>query len=117
MVLKTVAQTIKESIRESDIPIRFGGEEFLVLLTNVKPGDSESVAEKIRKNMEKRVIKLPNNTTIKRTISIGVSEIPTDADKFWQAVKFADVALYKAKESGRNKVVRYQKDMWQENEY
>jgi diguanylate cyclase (GGDEF) domain len=117
MVLKTVAQTIKESIRESDIPIRFGGEEFLVLLTNVKPGDSESVAEKIRKNMEKRVIKLPNNTTIKRTISIGVSEIPTDTDKFWQAVKFADVALYKAKESGRNKVVRYQKDMWQEEEY
>jgi len=117
MVLKTVAQTIKESIRESDIPIRFGGEEFMVLLANVKPGDSESVAEKIRKNMENRVIKLPNNTTIKRTISIGVSEIPTDTDRFWQAVKFADVALYKAKESGRNKVVRYQKDMWQEEEY
>ncbi|GAB6078814.1 GGDEF domain-containing protein [Hydrogenobaculum acidophilum] len=117
MVLKSVAQAIKESIRSSDIPIRFGGEEFLVLLTNVKPGESEHIAEKIRKNVENRAISLPNKTTIKKTISIGVSEIPTDTDRFWQAVKFADVALYKAKESGRNKVVRYQKDMWQEEEY
>lgn len=117
LVLKSVAQAIKESIRESDIPIRFGGEEFLVLLTNIKPGESENIAEKIRKNVENKVISLPNKTTLKKTISIGVSEIPTDTDKFWQAVKFADVALYKAKESGRNKVVRYQKDMWQEEEY
>ncbi|MGC9286848.1 MAG: GGDEF domain-containing protein [Hydrogenobaculum sp.] len=117
LVLKSVAQAIKESIRESDIPIRFGGEEFLVLLTNIKPGESEQIAEKIRKNVENKVISLPNKTTLKKTISIGVSEIPTDTDKFWQAVKFADVALYKAKESGRNKVVRYQKDMWQEEEY
>ncbi|MGC9144061.1 GGDEF domain-containing protein, partial [Hydrogenobaculum sp.] len=117
LVLKSVAQAIKESIRESDIPIRFGGEEFLVLLTNIKPGESEHIAEKIRKNVENKVISLPNKTTLKKTISIGVSEIPTDTDKFWQAVKFADVALYKAKESGRNKVVRYQKDMWQEEEY
>jgi diguanylate cyclase (GGDEF)-like protein len=117
LVLKSVAQAIKESIRESDIPIRFGGEEFLVLLTNVKPGESENIAEKIRKKVENKVISLPNKTTLKKTISIGVSEIPTDTDKFWQAVKFGDVALYKAKESGRNKVVRYQKDMWQEEEY
>ncbi|MGC8650001.1 MAG: GGDEF domain-containing protein [Hydrogenobaculum sp.] len=117
LILKSVAQAIKESIRESDIPIRFGGEEFLVLLTNIKPGESEQIAEKIRKNVENKVISLPNKTTLKKTISIGVSEIPTDTDKFWQAVKFADVALYKAKESGRNKVVRYQKDMWQEEEY
>jgi diguanylate cyclase (GGDEF)-like protein len=72
LVLKSVAQAIKESIRESDIPIRFGGEEFLVLLTNVKPGESENIAEKIRKNVENKVISLPNKTTLKKTISIGV---------------------------------------------
>ncbi|MGC8677845.1 MAG: diguanylate cyclase [Hydrogenobaculum sp.] len=71
----------------------------------------------MRKNVENKVISLPNKTTLKKTISTGVSEIPTDTDKFWQVVKFADVTLYKAKESSRNKVVRYQKDMWQEEEY
>lgn len=117
LVLKNVAQAIKESIRESDIPIRFGGEEFMVLLTDIKSDDAMLVAEKIRKNVESKTIPLPNGTVIKRTISIGVVEIPKDTEKFWQAVKFADVALYKAKESGRNRVIRYQKDMWTEEEY
>ncbi len=117
MVLKFVSKAIKESIRESDIPVRFGGEEFLVLLTDVKPEDSVDVAEKIRKNIESKAISLPNGSTIKRTISIGVAEIPTNTEKFWQAVKFADVALYRAKESGRNRVVKYQEGMWTEEEY
>ncbi len=116
LVLRSVSQAIRESIRESDIPIRFGGEEFMVLLTDVK-NNAVNVAEKIRKSIESKVISLPNGSVIKRTISIGVVEIPTDTDKFWQAVKFADVALYKAKEGGRNRVVRYQKDMWQDEEY
>ncbi|MHB1545523.1 MAG: diguanylate cyclase domain-containing protein [bacterium] len=51
------------------------------------------------------------------SISIGVCEYPADTEKFWQAVKYADVALYEAKESGRNKVTRLAKDMWKEEEY
>lgn len=117
MVLKNISKAIKESIRESDIAIRFGGEEFMVILIDVKPDDAILVAEKIRKNVESRIIVLPNGNSIKRTISIGITEIPTDTEKFWQAVKFADVALYKAKETGRNKVIRYKKEMWQEEEY
>jgi len=117
LVLRSVSQAIKESIRSSDIPIRFGGEEFMVLLTNVKPEESVNIAEKIRKAVESKTIVAPNGSTIKRTISIGVAEIPKDTERFWQAVKFADVALYKAKESGRNRVVRYTKGMWQDEEY
>ena len=49
---------------------------------------------------------------IKKTISLGVSEFPTDTESFWQAIKFADVALYRAKETGRNKAVRFTEHMW-----
>ncbi|GAB6066636.1 GGDEF domain-containing protein [Aquifex pyrophilus] len=117
-VLRQVAKAIKESIRKSDYLIRYGGEEFLVLLTDVKDGYAEQVAEKIRKRIEETPIKLPNGTVIRKTVSIGVSEFPKDCNgKFWQCVKFADVALYKAKEEGRNRVVRFKPEMWQEEEY
>ena len=109
-VLKEVANTIKASIRASDIPIRFGGEEFLVLLVDVQPGMSVEVAEKIRRAVENKTI-TANGITLKKTVSIGVSEYPTDSDKVWQCIKFADLALCRAKEEGRNRVVRFNPDM------
>ncbi len=51
-----------------------------------------------------------------RTISVGISEFPKDTENFWEAIKYADVALYKAKEAGRNKVLRFTKEMWTEEE-
>jgi len=115
-VLKEVAKAIKESIRESDIPIRFGGEEFLVLLVDIQPGYSVQVAEKIRKAIENKVINV-GVVNLKKTVSIGVSEYPLDSEKLWQCIKFADVALYRAKEEGRNRVVRFSPDMWTKAEY
>ena len=49
---------------------------------------------------------------LKKTISMGISDFPNDADGFWQVIKFADVALYKAKESGRNKCLQFTPDLW-----
>jgi diguanylate cyclase (GGDEF)-like protein len=49
---------------------------------------------------------------LQKTISIGIAVFPTDCDTFWQTVKYADVALYRAKETGRNRVVRFTPDMW-----
>jgi len=115
-VLKEVAKAIKTSIRESDIPIRFGGEEFLVLLVDVQPGYSVQVAEKIRKAIENKVINA-GVVNLKKTVSIGVSEYPLDSEKLWQCIKFADIALYRAKEEGRNRVVRFSPDMWTRVEY
>ena len=51
-------------------------------------------------------------SVLKKTISIGIADFPTDSDTFWQAVKFADVALYQAKEQGRNRVIRFDPAMW-----
>ncbi|MEW6739446.1 MAG: diguanylate cyclase [Nitrospirota bacterium] len=116
MVLKEAAGNIRKSVRTSDLVIRFGGEEFLVLLIDTKPGDSFDVAEKIRERIEESKVKIAGGF-IQKTISIGVSEFPTDTQNFWEAIKFADVALYKAKERGRNKVLKFAMDMWAEEKY
>lgn len=110
-VIKTVADLLIRSLRASDMAVRYGGEEFLLVLTDTTAETALRVAEKIRAEIEATKIPLPGGILCK-TISIGVSEFPTDADTFWQVVKFADVALYKAKAGGRNRVVRFVPEMW-----
>ncbi|MBF0568602.1 MAG: diguanylate cyclase [Nitrospirae bacterium] len=109
-VLQKAASIIKVSVRESDMVVRYGGEEILVLLVDATEGKSSEVAEKIRGNIEHESLEIPS-FTLKKTVSIGVSEFPTDSDKFWQCVKLADTALYKAKNDGRNRVCIYKEDM------
>ena len=115
-VLKEAANIIKKNVRSSDIVIRYGGEEFLVLLTDTKPEDSVTVAEKIRERIEETKVKITGGF-IQKTISIGVSEFPADTQNFWEAIKYADVALYKAKERGRNKVLKFIEEMWVGEKY
>ncbi len=116
IVLKETATVIKQCVRGSDVVIRFGGEEILVLLLDTKPEDPLLVAEKIRAKVEDMKIRITGDV-IQKTISIGVSELPTDTQNFWEAIKFADVALYKAKERGRNRVERFTADMWTGEKY
>ena len=113
-VIKTLADLLARSVRGSDFAVRYGGEEFLVVLVDTGIEPALKVAEKIRAEVEATKIPLPTGI-LQKTISIGVAEFPTDADTFWQVVKFADVALYKAKAGGRNRVVRFLPEMWDEN--
>lgn len=110
-VLKETSHILKKCVRESDIVIRFGGEEFLILLIDSEVGYGFKVAEKIRLAVEEHSFKT-NEGILKKTISMGISDFPKDADGFWQVIKFADVALYKAKESGRNKCLQFTPDLW-----
>ncbi len=55
--------------------------------------------------------------SLKKTISLGVSEFPDDGEAFWQTIKFADVALYRAKDEGRNKALRFIPEMWKGEEF
>lgn len=114
-VLKETAGAVRRSVRESDIVVRFGGEEFLVVLMDVQEGDSLRVAEKIRLAVRQLKIKFQDGV-IQKTISLGISEFPVDAATFWSCIKFADVALYRAKEEGRDRSVRFTQDMWKEPE-
>ena len=116
-VLKDTSRVLRESVRESDVVIRFGGEEFLILLIDTEPGYGFEVAEKIRENIEKVKFQGSKGAVIKKTISMGISEFPKDTKGFWQAIKFADVALYSAKDTGRNKCVRFEPNMWEEGSF
>ena len=107
MVLKELSQVLINSVRDSDFVVRYGGEEFIVILQNIKEEDGViQAAEKIRKTFENTKIPI-NGKTLQKTISIGAAIFPKDTNKIWEAIKFADLALYEAKRSGRNKVVRF----------
>lgn len=99
-VLKAVAVEIKSSLRDSDILARWGGEEFVILLPNTPQNNALFVAEKILKAISAKKFSVVEHVTI----SCGVSEVSSNdtLDIWFQRV---DDALYKAKESGRNRVV------------
>ncbi|GAB4213266.1 MAG: GGDEF domain-containing protein [Rhodoferax sp.] len=113
-VLKALAKVLKQSVRASDMVIRYGGEEFLIILQDSSGTQADQVAEKIRASVE--ALKVPvGSAVLQKTISIGIADFPSDSDTFWQTVKYADVALYHAKESGRNRVLRFNPSMWTDN--
>ncbi|OSM01370.1 putative diguanylate cyclase [Magnetofaba australis IT-1] len=103
-VLKSLSQTLQTQVRAADLVVRYGGEEFLVVLQCETPGQGAKIAEKVRAAVEDLTIPISGGV-LKKTISIGWAEFPNDAPDFWEAVQCADAALYRAKESGRNRVV------------
>lgn len=110
-LLKAVAGVLKQSVRASDMVIRFGGEEFLIVLQDADEAAAMKVAENIRVAVAALKVQI-NGHVLQKTISIGVGMLADDSNTFWQTVKFADVALYRAKDSGRNRVVCFSPEMW-----
>ncbi|MBF0192150.1 MAG: diguanylate cyclase [Magnetococcales bacterium] len=105
-VLRVVAKALGAQVRTSDMVIRYGGEEFLVILQEGEEYSGERMAEKLR--MAVAALKIPVSSGIMRkTISIGVAGFPSDGEDIWEVIKYADLALYDAKHSGRNRVVIY----------
>jgi len=100
IIIKKVASILAQNIRKNDIAARYGGEEFVILLYDCPIKFANLIGEKIRKTIESLEIK-ENNTTIKFTISIGISN---KGNSLEDIIKDADKMLYKAKET-RNKVV------------
>ncbi|MGM0519515.1 MAG: GGDEF domain-containing protein [Campylobacterota bacterium] len=108
--IRVVSRVIKDSIRKADIAIRYGGEEFLVLLYNCDEENILKIANNIRRNFAKEVISA-DNESFSKTLSVGCSVFPTDSDSIWKCIKFADMSLYEAKQTGRNKVVKFSKEL------
>lgn len=108
-VLKELSRILTETVRESDIVIRYGGEEFIVLLVNVKTEeDAIAVADKIRTRVKENEIDVYAGSKLRKTISIGLSMFPNDSSSIDSVIKNADIALYEAKSKGRDQVVRFQ---------
>lgn len=110
-VLKALSNVLKQSVRASDLVIRYGGEEFLIILIDSAGAVADRVAENIRMAVENLKVQVAG-IVLQKTISIGIADFPTDSETFWQAVKFADIALYQAKDQGRNRVIRFNPSMW-----
>lgn len=110
-VLKELAKILEDTVRESDIVIRYGGEEFIVLLVNVKSEEAAlNVAQKIAQTVRENEINVYAGNKLKKTVSIGLSMYPQDSTNFEAVIKNADIALYEAKNSGRDKVVRFKEE-------
>lgn len=106
-VLKAIAQTLKNKIRKSDVLARWGGEEFIIYLPNTSKYEAMLLAEVIRKKIEKMII-IIETKPLTVSASFGVAESSIETHKFEDLIKLADIALYKAKNSGRNKVCEIQ---------
>jgi len=117
LILVETSKILKNSVRDSDLIFRFGGEEFFIMLVDVEPGEALTVAEKMCKTFEEHQFTLGTGERITKTISIGVSEFPGDDESLWRGLKYADVALYQAKDTGRNRAVRFAKEMWKDDQY
>jgi diguanylate cyclase (GGDEF)-like protein len=100
-VLKFLASVMMNNTEQSDICIRIGGEEFVILLPETTPEQARLKAESIRKKMEKAAGPTGNPVTV----SIGISGYPWRSSNLMEVFRFADEALYEAKRSGRNRTV------------
>ena len=104
MVAKVFPQVLK---RPCDFAARWGGEEFVVLLPNTPSPSAMNIAEKIRSSIEHIPIPCVDGSTLKITVSIGVnSQLPAQGSPSNEFLSKADMALYDAKESGRNRVIQ-----------
>jgi len=104
-VLREVARRLRQTMRPGDVLARYGGEEFVVLLPHALPEEARDVAERIRMAICGSPITLSDDRAVPVSVSIGVACMPTDVTERDQLTLVADQMLYRAKESGRNRVV------------
>lgn len=109
-VLKQVSKIIISSLRNTDFAFRYGGEEILAVLTNSSTENALIPIERIRAKVENYPFEF-NDEYIKVTISAGISSTQEESSSSEQLTKMADEALYKAKNSGKNKVVLAKKQV------
>ena len=112
-VIKALSDILQGSIRDSDMAIRYGGEEFLILLRHTTPEATMKIASNIHTTFRQRKF-TAGNETIEKTLSIGIAKLPEDGDSIWKVIKYADTALYSAKNTGRDKIVEFTSDMFEE---
>lgn len=109
-LLKNLVKITNRTLRKSDTLIRYGGEEFIVLLPETTMRNAIIVSEKLRKYIAKNLSGLTKLKDQEITISIGVSNYPSEAYSAENLVEIADKQLYEAKRKGRNRTVSSEKN-------
>ena len=101
--LQTISQFLQKNVRDVDAIARYGGEEFVILIPDADERAAFFLAERLRADLAK--IELENLPPI--TVSLGIATYPSDGTDIEDLIKKADIAMYAAKQAGRNKSVKY----------
>ncbi len=105
-VLEGIADVFRQQLRQYDVPARFGGEEFAILLPETPPEEALEIAERIRRAVAERAFEVETSSEpIHATVSMGVAGFPKDGADANELVHHADLAVYRAKLQGRNRVL------------
>ena len=108
-VLRDLASHVRSRVRKTDVPCRYGGEEFAVILVDTERDEALAVAEDLRALIETARFHSPDGLdSFGITISIGVATFPDDAPDPDTLIRASDDAMYRAKQAGRNRVERAQ---------
>jgi diguanylate cyclase (GGDEF)-like protein len=110
LVLKAIADLCRETKRQPDVLARIGGEEFVVLLPETDESAAEIAAERLRGTIEHAEGILPGQN-LKVTVSVGIAEGRLSMPSYEAMLKRADEAMYEAKRSGRNRVLRASRNL------
>ena len=105
-LLRQLANAIQAELRATDVPARYGGDEFIILLPETPPKGAEDVAERIRAAVSATPLDF-GGRQVASSVSIGIATFPEDGRTLDALATRADRALYQAKQQGRNCVVRY----------
>jgi diguanylate cyclase (GGDEF)-like protein len=112
-VLRGVAETLRRNVvRDTDLPARYGGEEFAIVCAGTDTDGAIKLAERIRRDLEGQTYR-SDKGEFGVTISIGIATFPYHAREKAVLVERADLALYTAKEGGRNQVRVWCKELKQ----
>jgi len=105
-VLQGIAEIFRAQLRHYDVPARFGGEEFSILLPETPPEQALEIAERIRRAVAEREFEVETAAEpVRATVSIGVAAFPKDGSDANELIHQADLAVYRAKLQGRNRVL------------
>ena len=112
-VLKALAKTLKESVRESDLVIKISNDEFLVILLNIiNENNAILISQKLINNFSKQEVVINEQTkqTLMKTICSGISIYPDNATTIDEIIKKSDIALYEARNRGRSQVFMFSEE-------
>jgi diguanylate cyclase (GGDEF)-like protein/putative nucleotidyltransferase with HDIG domain len=105
-VLRGISEVFRQQLRHYDVPARFGGEEFSILLPETPTDQAYEIADRIRRAVAARLFEVETSSEpIRATISMGVAGFPRDGNDMNELVHQADLAVYRAKLQGRNRVL------------
>lgn len=109
-ILREIANVISQTCRKIDLPSRYGGEEFSVILPETPKENAVIIAERLRKKIESIQVDAKDNQKVSTTISIGIASYPSDSSDLKGLIEKADEALYFAKKQGKDCTAQFYED-------